>query len=58
MIGIIGSLLIVVCSVDSSNMAELFLPRCLSFPTSYPSLYTSFKLATELRSEQQVLSAW
>lgn len=32
MIGIIGSLLIVVCSVDSSNMAELTLPRYLSFP--------------------------
>lgn len=57
MIGIIGSLLIVVCSVDSSNMAELVLPTCLALPASYPYLYTSFELATELRSEQQVLSA-
>lgn len=57
MIGLIGSLLIVVCSVDSSNLAELVLPRCLSLPASYPYLYTSFELATELRSEQQVLSA-
>lgn len=57
MIGIVGSLLIVVCSVDSSNIAELVLPRCLSLPPSYPYLYTSFELETELRSEQQIPSA-
>lgn len=56
MIGIIGSLLILVRTIDSSNMDEFIFPRCLSLPPSYPHLYTSFELETELRSEHQGLS--
>lgn len=57
MIGIIGSLLILVRTIDSSNMDEFIFPGCLSLPPPpYPHLYTSFELETELRSEQQGLS--